>query len=581
MNLFKRFLSFDQVKATVLRFPLALLSSTGVTALMLWNIYNEYTDTPEWMERLMPALFVGILLFGGLALLAEGLKLRSWLVQLLGIPVLYLLIYSVPNFDMTHVLLMLRIGMVFVASLALIFVGPFLRGSGDKQNKGLWNFGMQTWFRALQSIVASVALVIGLTIALFSIEQLFEVTVDYRLHEMIPVFFFVFVASCFFYTGLAKNHSELWKEAPAEKAIRAVSHFVSFPLLLVYFLILSVYIVKILATQIWPTGWVATPVLLFTLLGYGTYILVHPLKDDKGNRLIRFFSRVFPWTSFPFLAVYFVALWLRIDPYGVTHTRYIAVLVGLLITFWSINFAFRKKTPLKIIPASIVLAGLLLNFGPWGVGGVSRASQFSHLEALLEGPVEDDTAREVSAKVDYLLDNFGSEVFVPMLGEGAIGMEAPDVVDALGFSYVSGWGTVYEGKSGTRFYSWTDNIEPLEISGYDYAFTYYEELFPSQEISYVFPDGKGEVMIAAESEEAEILVEYDGLSYKVPLEDFLFALQADSSLNETQASRERLSLTADFDTLSILFAFNSLSFRSVEDEIEELHFDANVFVDIK
>ena len=137
MTFLSRSLSLDQLKTTFLRFPLALLSSTACATLIIWSGWAE-VETPEWVTRSIPTLFVGILFFGGLSLLSEGLKLRAWLIQLLGIPVLYFLVYSADQHLLYGMMNMQHVGLVFVGSLALIFAGCRLERQSDKEEKSFW-----------------------------------------------------------------------------------------------------------------------------------------------------------------------------------------------------------------------------------------------------------------------------------------------------------------------------------------------------------------------------------------------------------------------------------------------------------
>lgn len=601
MTFLSRSLSLDQLKTTFLRFPLALFSSTACAMLIIWSTWTDDV-TPEWVTRSIPTLFVGILFFGGLSLLSEGLKLRSWLIQLLGIPVLYFLIYSSDESLLYGMMDMQQVGLVFVASLALIFSGSRLARQSDKEEKVFWGFAISTWFRALVSIASALVLVVGFQLALFSIEQLFDLTVSYHWPETMMAFFCVFVASFIFYTGIPSRGEELENAAWEEKSIRSIAHYLSFPLLLTYFLILSVYVIKIITTQNWPEGWVALPVLLFTLLGFGTFALVYPVKDDKKSWLIRGFVRFFPYATLPFLLVYFVAFWMRISAYGVTEMRAMGVLLGVVITLWALHFGFYKKPTLRTIPVTLAFTAFLFSFGPWGVSSFSQWSQMNELQKVLitngilvdgqivptteDLPSEVDT--EVSSKVDYLVQNYGSEVFVPWFGEGVTGMDSGEIVMKFGLSYYNNY---FGGSPNEQYFSyWSDTSEVSQIAGYDSMLGYYgysykgdngdlEEEVPAGTL-YTLPNGGGELTIALTKEPLAFTFDLKGKTYSVPLDEFVATLNTQGSV-DSSTPREVLSLSVNQPGFKAKIYFNSISWTMQDEVLVSMDVDTDIYFNAK
>ena len=587
MHLLRTF-SWDQLRSTIARFPLAFLSSALCTGLLIWIAESEYGISPAWADQAIPSLFIGILMFGGLALFAERLRLRSWLIQLMGIPLLYLLVFR-SGLNIWTDLDIVRLGMVFVASLGLVFAGAYVKNT--KEEQGFWNFAMLTLSRALVSIAVALIFVLGFNLAVVSIQELFSVNIGYTWPQNIAYFFCIFVASLIFYSGIPEDYKELQKEVVAERAVRTLAVYISFPLLITYFLIVAAYVVKILVTQNWPDGFVAMPVLLFTLLGFATYALVYPIREGKNSSLIARFARVFPWVALPFLLVYFVALWKRIEPYGLTEMRVLGVLLGLLLTSWAIYYGTQKKASLRWMPLSVFVFGLLFSFGPWSPSALSLASQMGRIETLLEdngllvddqlvtgvdAPEEVDT--ELSNKVDFVVWHYGTKPFEKWLGSGVNGMDTESVVAALGATYAP-----YYGYDNGYTYSsfWVDTAEPAQVAGYDYAVTYYGSVsqdYPFVDTNFVLPNGQGELTVSLVPNGLKFA--FNGQTYEVPLLDFMENLEANGTRDGT-SSREELSITVNQGKFRAKIFFNSIGWTSLEPGDVSYDMDADLYFSVK
>lgn len=545
---------------------------------------------PVWADQAVPTLFIGILLFGGLALLAERLRLRSWLVQLMGIPLLYLLVYRHGLSVLVH-LDMVRYSLVFVASLALVFSGAYVKNT--KEELGFWNFGINTWARAMMAIAAALIFILGFNLAVLSIQELFAVDIGYNWPAYIAYFFGIFVASLIFYSGIPEDYKALQKEVMGERAVRTLAIYVSFPLLFTYFLILVAYVVKILLTQVWPEGFVAMPVLLFTVLGFGTYALIYPVREGKTSKLIGWFSKIFPWAAMPFLLVYFVALWKRIEPYGLTEMRVLGLLVGAVLAVWALYYALSKKATLRLIPLSLVVVGMLFSFGPWSPAHLSLRSQMNRIEGLLtqnglmvdgtlvasETDVPADVDTEISNAVDYVTMNYGTGAFTPWLGEAAEDMDVVAVVEALGVTYSPYYGYEPYGYTYTSF--WSDSAEPAQVSGYSYAVQYYGSVSPdyaAPSTVYTMPNGLGDLTVNLDQEGFSFT--WKNAVYTMPLQEFMNQLNSD---NEQGAPlpREVLTVTLDQGAFKAKVFFNSIGWTSLEDGSVSYDADADLYFSVK
>ena len=158
--------------------------------------------------------------------------------------------------------------------------------------------------------------------------------------------------------------------------------YVAQPLLLIYGLIIAVYGVQVLFLGHTPVASVSWMVMAFATAGVVLHMLLYPLRG-LSNGLVSFFYRYFYYLLVPLLGLLFWAVFVRIQAYGVTENRYLAVLGGVWAALLCLIWLLRDRFPLWMAPASLALALLLASFGPWGAEATSFRSQQARLQAVL------------------------------------------------------------------------------------------------------------------------------------------------------------------------------------------------------
>lgn len=571
------------------RFPLSVLSAAVATGSAIWLTTNSGELPSQGVERLLAMCMVGILFFTGLALFAEQKKLRSALIQLLGLPVLYLLIYRV---DPSHNdMFLLRNALVFLAALALIFVGPFF---SRRDNKSFWPFFIKVWTRALFAIATAGIVVLALNLALYSVSVLFDVFITDRWHQYVFAVFLIFVPNLVFLMGLPKNDKEALDHADPT-AFRALGNFLFSPLLLVYFLILAAYVVKILFTQVWPSGFVAMPILIFSMIGFGLYALSSPLLGEKSSRFLTLVNRAFLRSLPVFVLVYFVAFWQRIAQYGVTEDRYLGVALGALLFAWALYFGWSKKPQLKVIPLGLFVVPLLVSFGPWGVFQVSIRSQVDRLETVLQEqgllndgvvtPSSNDAVgfaarQRISSILDYLLNRYGPEpvLFLFKDPEALKDAGVVELMSEMGISYENEYDTTPL-DGGEDYYFTVSDFDPQMVSGYDYLIRYSFYDWGTDNTQTITVAGK-ELSAHFNTLTSALELSGAGETLSVPLTTFLTTLETEHP-EEGPLNREVFSLTAENSSLTVKIYFNSLAYHRVDEERNDLTGDMEFLLRLK
>jgi Domain of unknown function (DUF4153) len=108
-------------------------------------------------------------------------------------------------------------------------------------------------------------------------------------------------------------------------------------------------------------------------------VVVHPLAD-LARTPTQLFLLWWPVGLVVPLVLLVIALWQRVDTYGVTPERYALGLFALFLGLVLLAQVSRStRGDIRIIPALGALALFLGSFGPWGMFGVSARSQMARL----------------------------------------------------------------------------------------------------------------------------------------------------------------------------------------------------------
>jgi hypothetical protein len=274
---------------------------------------------------------------------------------------------------------------LFFVLLQVVFhlwvtVSPYV---GQREPLGFWRFNHALFSRILLAAVFTFTLTSGLCLAIVACDTLFGMRLEGKTYGRVWISVLGIFNTWFFFAGVPKTFDELNLPAPFPKSLKVFSQYILIPLVLLYMAILYLYSVKIVAEWNLPQGWVASLIFGYEVLGILAILLVHPLAEDKDASWLRKFSRFFFIASLPLIGLLYLAVGVRIRHYGITEYRYYGLVLGVWIGFVSTYFLFSKQKNIKLIPASLIVLGLLTVMGPWGVFPASDASQRARLRHLL------------------------------------------------------------------------------------------------------------------------------------------------------------------------------------------------------
>lgn len=419
---------WTSLRNILFRFPLQSLIALFAMGLWLSITDNYVDDHVNMISKLMALSIVAFTVSLSIALFAESRhisKPASLGIQSLSIALSYsatLILF--PEYFKTD---MLKIILLIVSGHLMVSFSPFINTSN---RLAFWNFNKTLFLRLFTSILFSILLYLGLAIALFSIESLFQLDfigdVYYKLFIVVGVGF----NSLFFLDGIPTNLSEVTGTSEYPKALKIFTQYVLIPLSTIYLAILLVYELKIIFNMQLPDGMVSILIMGYAVFGILSYLLIYPISSEQKQGWITQFSRLFFWFMVPLLILLFVAIIVRIQDYGVTEKRYFVVVLASWLTGITIYFIAKKTPNIQIIPISLFFATILSSVGPQSASSISKKSQQSHLLKSME--LDDQNEQKISI-VNYLVSYHGLTALEPFIKQNthSIQLQVLNAQDSL------------------------------------------------------------------------------------------------------------------------------------------------------
>lgn len=474
---------------TVSRFFFALVYAiTGTFAAI--SLIDQTGDEGINTIKLLMSCGLGLSWFIAIRIFAErrGLSRTQQLgIEFVAFALLVAYFFSLPNeIGLVTVLRYLLWG---VSVHLLVAVAPYWL---SQEENGFWQYNQTIFLRIVLSALYSATLYFGLSIAILSIDQLFDVNINSKVYARLWFFIVGIFNTMFFLVGFPKNLAALDADKTYPKGLKIFTQFVLLPLITVYLGILYVYAVKILLQWNLPKGWVSYLVLIFSTTGVFALLLIYPIRDLEGNKWIKIYTKWFYVALFPLILLLFIAIFRRVRDYGLTENRYFVIALACWLAAMAAYFLLSRQKNIQIIPNSLLIVALLSSFGPWSAFQVAENSQMARLKGILTkhkilvnqkiNPVSDGRkipekdAAEIKGIIDFLSDRNGLAALKPYFKDNLdtlfaqAGKKKYYVKDKL---YALILPNQFDGNTGVsktkNFY--TPNFEQVVVvKGYDYYF---------------------------------------------------------------------------------------------------------------
>lgn len=492
---------------TLYRFPFTIGIALLGTIASIYVTDFDYTRTEDytlWYHLIMVCA-IGVPMFISISVFSERLEVTpmlKFLIRLGGFIFLLLYFISLPDiFLEKHYIRMLIWLLLFHM---LVSFSPYI---GFRNQYSFWQFNKALFERFLITVLYSVVIYSGISLAMLATDHLFNVNIRGEWYLRLWILVVGLFSVWFFLAGIPRHYRKLDVYKPFPSGLKIFTQYILIPLVAIYAIILYAYCVKILLTRDWPVGWVVYLVLGYSVLGIFSYLLLFPAREEVTGKWIRHFSAIFFYSLFPLLIMLFVAIFKRVSEYGLTENRMFVILLGIWLVFNAVFIIVTKYKMIRIIPVSMsVLAFISIN-GPWNVFALSKMNQQKRFEILLEKnnmlknnkavkpaseiPAKDDV--EICSVITYMVDVHGYKSLQPYFSANLDTIFRNDTLpyymynyqavsklaDLMGIEY-----NLYSYYGDSAYYPFSFSSlygsaeEPMNISGFDYMISYRAYCYP-------------------------------------------------------------------------------------------------------
>lgn len=412
--------AMTRAREAALRFPFVILS--GASAALFACIAVGDSD-PVWQRATFAAL-LGIPLFFGLALVRGRRPGRGLLPRAAGLLVPILFFFASAGW--AERLLIFRFLHLAFALHLCVAIAPFI---GRHVGRAFWQYNRILFLRFLVGALFTVVLFAGLALALAALDPLFDIRLDGDTYPRLFFLLALLFSPWFFAAGVPDDVAALEARTDYPGGLRVFAQFVLIPLVTVYLLLLTAYLARVLITRTWPSGWIGWLVSGVAVTGTLALLLVHPLREDEGNRWVDLYARWFYVALLPSIAMLLAAIGQRIGQYGVTEPRFHLLVLAVALAGIAVFQAITASRDIRVIPGTLAVVALLTYVGPQSAYAFTERSQRGRIAEVLrrndmleEGrarPAPADLSfedrREISGALAYLLRTRGTESVRPLL----------------------------------------------------------------------------------------------------------------------------------------------------------------------
>ena len=486
------------LKTALKRFPLAILFAIFASILSIYLIENDGEIKGREIQQFLYLLHVSILaipVFIATTNIAELKKFniaKTVLVKFIALALLTVYYFFLPE-HFTNSILYRGILLTLTIHLLISYL-PFLTKGKTLE---FWNYNKQLFEKIAITAIYSAVIFIGISVAVSIFCLLFSIELNEKIYFQIWIFIVGIFATIFFLANFPKVQSTEDEscQTPTKLSdnyplgLKIFTQFVLLPLITIYLLILYGYMLKIIIAWEIPQGIVSYLVIIFSIFGILSLLLVYPVQNSEKYKWIKIYSKIFYWAIFPLIILLFIAIYIRIYEYGITENRYYILLLAVWLIGISIFLLINKLKNIKLIPISLSIFAILSIFGPWSSFSISKHNQLKRFEKILtennilvngkiikEHPeIDSETESDIRNQINYVVENHGyknfNKYFKNDFDTSFVARNkwkiTETILDSLAISYYT---TTYQ-EGSQDFYFSQDNYnisELINISDYDY-----------------------------------------------------------------------------------------------------------------
>lgn len=563
---------------TARRFPAEILVAfVGTVSMMTMLFLNDTYSLPDEQERryvhiaLSCVLLLNVALSLTIAYEARRITaLVRWILLAVVGGALTWFVFRLTSADWD--------AQLFAAAALGVHTAVALSAAWNRSRRGFWEFNKTLFLRTLTGALFTIVLAGGISLALVSLDQLFNVDVDSWMYGWTWVFLIGVFNTLFVLGGIPPTPVTFDADAAVvtdeaatyPRGLRIFTQFVLLPLVIIFLCILYAYGVKVLFFAALEGG-VSTFILSLSVAGILAYLLVYPLRKETEYAWIALYARWFGRLMVPLSAMLWVAIIVRVDAYGITEERYAVIALACVLSLVSVYLAVWRDPDLRVVPALLLVASVLAFVGPFNMTSVSYNSQTKRANNVLashniitNGQVDANAAAklskddaEVVRSVVYYLDSYADSSRMRTWLE-ELGIPTPNRLRSDSVLALLGVRMVPSGRSSYTMH-FTSTVSPTVnwvTNGTVQPFSWRGDLeHDSTERMTFHDDGEWSVFLNRDQDLIWVVSDPNGNKDSLVFTE----LRRREEDDYTSLPLASYSLTAEFPTRRVRFAFTQLS----------------------
>ena len=470
----------------VKRFPLSILSAlfAVVTIILALEPNLEY----DQIAKLILTSILGIPLFTAIRVLALRMKwYYNWQeIFCIILGVVFLILYhqllpEVEDFDSDISVPIRFLGFLFILHLMVSYI-PYI---GKNKDHDFWEFNKQLFAKWIVGGIYVFIIFLGLSLALLALDELFGINIQERRYAQLFILIIGFVHTPYFYSIFPTDFEFDNNEIVYNKFFINLSKYILIPIIILYFVILYAYGIKIIADWELPRGWVSSLVLSMSIAGILTYLLNYRIPLLDNSRWVKYFNKYF-WMAFlPLIFLLGVAIYRRLSDYGVTEARFVVASTTVCLFTITLLFLYfdltNQKRNIVWIPFILSVFSLFTILGPMNAMRVSTKNQYNRLldyfeeAGLIEAgklafkaqTIETELGEKIGSSLNFLNKRNADHLIEHLLPEDFIkehqDWDMNQVLEEINLTYDLSTAYSYEWFSDNR-----QNIRAIDISNYKF-----------------------------------------------------------------------------------------------------------------
>jgi hypothetical protein len=396
-------ISYQKISSAIIgsfrKYPVFLLVSFLQTAIVLKYIHIDYQDyaSKDLCLKLMLCGFISLPFVYSAGYWQRVSGKIQWISWFLVAVLVGLAAWQIWDIPQNAEILAYRFAGWIVTGILIALAAPIRYWKGES---AYWVYLKNLITAVVVAGLYALVLCIALSLARAALVNLFQIENPGFSYEDLTIVCLVALFSLLF-VAIVPDQKPEDETSPPPAFIKPIVVFVFLPLSVLYVGILYAYGVRMLLLGEWPRGWVTYLVFSAAILTIVTYIICHPLRDERQTfvRLTR--QWLFP-ALLPLTIIQLMSIGMRISQHGLTFNRVVVLSIGIWLLLTTAYQVFIRRKTLIWFPLSFLAFTLWILFSPWSAFELDKQHRRNNLkEALqkLDPPLESLPEKSVKLQI--------------------------------------------------------------------------------------------------------------------------------------------------------------------------------------